>query len=86
MRLRKLISNFSKGLEIVLNRFMTTFENNDVKVINPKLGDVYDERYHEAIKTEESDAVESNHIIKTVRKGFYLHDRLIKPAIVIVSK
>jgi molecular chaperone GrpE len=49
-------------------------------------GQAFDPKMHEAIAQEESAEVEEGHVIRQVRKGYRLKDRLIRPANVVVSK
>ena len=84
--LKKTTLNFTKGLEIVLDRFMNVFKDNGVTIISPRQGDKFDERYHDAVDIENTTEYPENHIAKIIKKGFMLHDRLITPASVVVAK
>ena len=84
--LKNKVINFEKGLEIVLSRFNDVLKQNHVKIITPLPGDEYDERYHDAINMEESDQYVYPQIIKVDRRGYLLHNRLVKPASVVVAK
>lgn len=48
-------------------------------------GQPFDPAHHEAITQQPSDTIPADHIINAVQAGYTLHDRLIRPALVIVS-
>jgi molecular chaperone GrpE len=50
------------------------------------IGQVFNPNIHEAIAQEENAEIEEGHVIRQVRKGYRLKDRLIRPANVVVSK
>ena len=54
-------------------------------VIDP-LGQPFDPEFHEAVMVQPSDEAEENTVIEVLQKGFRLHDRLIRPAMVVVSR
>ena len=63
---------------------MALLERFGVKPV-PAVGEVFDPEKHEALSQEESDQ-EANRIIAAVQNGYFYHDRLLRPAKVIVSK
>lgn len=73
-----------EGLEITLKQFLNTLERFGVKPLSAR-GEVFDPEKHEALSQEESDQ-EPNRVISEVEKGYIYHDRLLRPARVIVSK
>ena len=73
-----------EGVELVQKEFMTILERFGVKPI-PAVGEVFDPEKHEAISQQESD-LESNRVISTVQNGYFYHDRLLRPAKVVVSQ
>lgn len=81
-----LITGYVKGFQMILSQIFTTLESNGVKTINPIIGDEYKPEIHEAQEVIESKEFKKDQIIKIVSKGYTLHDRVIKPAIVIVAK
>ena len=72
------------GVEMVQKEFLTTLERFGVKPVQA-VGEVFDPEKHEAISQEENE-VESNRVISAVQNGYFYHDRLLRPARVIVSK
>ena len=77
-------SSLLEGVQITQKQFFNTLEKFGVKSI-PAVGEIFDPEKHEAISEQESDQ-EPSRVIAEVEKGYYFHDRLLRPAKVIVSK
>ena len=76
--------NLKSGVELTLKQLNSVFEKFRVTEINP-LGQKFDPHRHQAINTVESDA-EPNTVMQVFQKGYLLNDRVIRPAMVAVSK
>ena len=50
------------------------------------LGEPFDPNFHQAMMQEESEDQPANTVINEMQKGYKLHDRLLRPAMVVVSK
>lgn len=74
-----------EGMAMVYKQLNELLEENGVKEISAE-GLPFDPNLHEAVKEEASDTVGEGYVISVVRKGFRLHDRLLRPANVIVSR
>ncbi len=74
----------STGIRLTLKQLQSILEKNGVKSIEP-FGKHFDPHFHEAMLAEESDEA-PNTIIKVLQKGYLLHERLMRPALVVVSK
>ena len=72
------------GVGLTLKQLRAVFEKFNIKEINP-IGETLDPHRHQAMAALESDAPE-NSIINVFQKGYELNDRLIRPAMVSVSK
>ena len=72
------------GVELTLKQLRSVFEKFNVKEIDPA-NERFDPHRHQAISTVESDA-EANTVVQVLQKGYLLHDRVIRPALVIVAK
>jgi molecular chaperone GrpE len=72
------------GVELVLRGFDEVLERHGVKVV-PARGTPFDPNRHEAISHVESDAP-ANTVIDEHQRGYVLHDRLLRPALVTVGK
>lgn len=72
------------GVELTLRQLASVFEKFNVTPIDPA-GQKFDPHRHQAISTAESDA-EPNTVVQVLQKGYLLHDRVIRPALVVVAK
>jgi molecular chaperone GrpE len=72
------------GVELTLRQVVAAFEKSSLVEINP-LGDKFDPHRHQAISQIEADG-EANRVVSVLQKGYALHDRVIRPALVVVSK
>jgi molecular chaperone GrpE len=73
------------GLTMVLKQLQDFLSGAGVETIEAT-GQVFNPNLHEAIAQEESDEFGDGVVIRQMRKGYRLKDRLIRPAIVVVSK
>ncbi len=71
------------GVELTLKQLSTVFEKANLKEINPA-GDKFDPHRHQAISMLPSDK-EPNTVINVLQKGYLLHDRVVRPALVTVA-
>jgi molecular chaperone GrpE len=72
------------GVELTLKQLAAVFEKANLKEVNP-VGDKFDPHRHQAISMLPSDK-EPNTVINVLQKGYLLHDRVIRPALVTVAK
>jgi len=75
----------AEGIEMTLRELLKIFDKFGVRPI-ASLQQPFDPNLHEAVMQEPSDAVPANTVIKELQKGYMLHDRLLRPAMVVVSK
>jgi len=73
------------GIELINQKISTLLEGEGIVPL-PAEGLAFDPQIHEAITSEENDEVESGFIIEVVQQGYKLGDRVIRPALVRVSK
>ena len=78
------VASLRSGVELTLKQLAGVFERFNLAEINP-VGQRFDPHRHQAISTMESDA-EPNTVVQVLQKGYLLHDRVIRPALVIVAK
>ncbi len=76
---------FVKGVIMIRDEFLKTLKNEGLEEIESD-GCVFDHNLHHAVMTEASDTVEEDHIIETFQKGYTLHGKVLRPAMVKVSK
>ncbi len=81
-----LVEQMIEGLELTLKQLDAAFERFSVFEVSPEVGDKLDPESHQAMSLVESTDVAPNHICQVVQKGYRLHGRLLRPAMVIVAK
>lgn len=74
-----------EGVELTLKSFLAVLGKNNIEQINPE-GEPFDPQLHQAMSMVENPDVEPNSVIAVVQKGYSLNGRLIRPAMVMVSK
>ena len=78
------IENLKSGVELTLKQLSSAFEKFNLSEINP-VNEKFDPHQHQAISMVESEA-EANTVVSVLQKGYQLHDRMVRPALVTVSK
>jgi len=78
------IAALKQGMQMILNEFKKAFDGLGVKEINA-VGKEFDPKFHEAMKTENSEDVPEGTVIAQWKAGYTIGDRLIRPATVVVS-
>lgn len=78
------VENFRSGTELTLKQLAAAFEKSGLKEINPA-GEKFDPHFHQAISMIDAEQ-EANTIVTVLQKGYLLADRVLRPALVIVSK
>ena len=78
------IESFKSGMELTLKQLSSVFDKFHIKDINP-LGEKFDAHKHQAIGMLESEQ-EPNTVVSVMQKGYQLHDRVLRPALVMVAK
>ena len=79
------VKNLMDGIEIVLKEMKSLLDKNQIKKIEP-LHEKFDYNFHQAMFEAPSSDYEEGLIIEVIQPGYVLHDRLIRPAMVGVSK
>lgn len=74
-----------EGSELTLKMLGSAMEKFGVTEVNPQ-GERFNPQFHEAMSIQPRADVEPNTVVTVVQKGYLLNDRLIRPAMVIVSK
>jgi molecular chaperone GrpE len=73
------------GVELTLKQLRSALEKSSVREIDPKAGERFDPHRHQAMAAVEAQA-EPNTIVAVMQKGYSLHDRVLRPALVTVAK
>ena len=79
------IKNLIVGLEIVEKEILATLEKHNVKLIDP-MGEKFDYNFHQAMFEVPTNEEEPGKVVEVSQKGYVLHDRLVRPAMVGISK
>tara|TARA_R110002167_G_C12701124_1_gene653518 strand:- start:764 stop:1414 length:651 start_codon:yes stop_codon:yes gene_type:complete len=74
-----------EGVELTLSSFMNVLKKFNVESIDPQ-GEPFDPQVHQAMTMVENDNVEPNTVLHVMQKGYQLNGRLVRPAMVMVSK
>jgi molecular chaperone GrpE len=74
-----------EGIELTRKELMTILLKHGVRRIAPACGDTFDHNYHQAISQAPDANYPKNTILKVIQAGYAIEDRLLKPALVIVS-
>jgi molecular chaperone GrpE len=74
-----------EGVELTLQMLTAAMEKSAITEVNPE-NERFNPDFHQAMSMQDRDDVEPNTVVTVVQKGYLLHDRLIRPAMVIVSK
>ncbi|MDY6823605.1 MAG: nucleotide exchange factor GrpE [Thermodesulfobacteriota bacterium] len=72
------------GISMTINEILKVFENFGVTRIDSE-GKLFDPNYHQAVARQPSDSAPENTILEEYQKGYLIHDRLLRPAMVVVS-
>ena len=73
-----------EGVELIQKQLLGSLEKRGVSVIDTE-GEIFDPQKHEAVSMAPSNNVPQNNIIQAFQKGYTLHDRVIRPSMVVVS-
>jgi molecular chaperone GrpE len=79
------VAKLKEGAELTLKMLASVLAKYNIKEVNA-LDEQFNPEYHEAMSMQERSDVEPNTVVTVVQKGYLLNDRLIRPAMVIVSK
>lgn len=74
-----------EGIELTHKEFTSTLKRQGVEVVEPQ-GEPFNPEHHQAISMQEQADAEPNSVLQVVQKGYLLNGRLLRPAMVIVSK
>jgi len=77
-------NQFYKGIELIYKQLVDVLRKEGVEGIKTK-GEQFDPAYHEAVGTGEEEDIENNTILEEYQKGYKMHDKLLRPALVKVN-
>jgi molecular chaperone GrpE len=77
--------SIAEGVELTLKEILKILEKNGVTAIAAE-GEAFDPTYHQAVMQQETPDQPPNTVIQELQKGYLLHNRLLRPSMVAVSK
>ncbi len=76
-----------EGFLLIQKQFHSVLEKLGVKPIELELSKTaFDPHLHQAVLQEENNEVDAHTVLKEMQKGYMLHDRMLRPSMVVVSK
>jgi molecular chaperone GrpE len=80
-----LLNTLGEGVDLTLKELLAIFKRFDIHRIDP-INQKFDHNLHQAVAQVERDDVSPGTVVQVVQAGYTLGDRLLKPAMVVVSK
>ena len=74
------------GVELTLKQLRSALDKSSIREIDPKAGERFDPHRHQAMAAVDAAGAEPNTVVATMQKGYVLHDRVLRPALVTVAK
>jgi len=74
------------GLELTLKQLQAAFHKANLSEIAPTPGERFDPHQHQAMAAVDAPGAEPNTIVAVMLRGYRLHDRILRPALVTVAK
>ncbi len=81
----EVVKSLHEGVDLTLKNFVDCFSKFNIETVDP-LGEPFDPQLHQAMSIQENAETEPNTVIAVMQKGYTLHGRVIRPAMVVVSK
>lgn len=78
------VESYKDGVELTAKQLLSVFEKFNIAEVSP-VDEKFDPNKHQAISTIESEG-EPNTVLSVLQKGYTLNDRVLRPALVVVSK
>ncbi len=75
---------WAEGIEIIFQKLRARLESEGIKPMNP-IGEEFDPNIHEALMKEKSEEFESGQIIEVMQEGYWIGDKVLRPALVRVA-
>jgi molecular chaperone GrpE len=79
------VESLKEGKQLIMKMLSKAMGDHGLQIIDP-IGEVFNPEQHEAMTLLPSDQHDENTVIDVIEKGYQLHDRLIRPAKVVVSR
>lgn len=79
------LSGLGEGVELTLQELLKAFERHGIHRIYP-IGEKFDHNLHQAVVQIDDPSTEAGTVVQVIQAGYTIHDRLLRPAMVGVSK
>ncbi|HDS1818468.1 nucleotide exchange factor GrpE [Pseudomonas putida] len=79
------VKSTREGVELTLKMFQDTLKRYNLEAVDPH-GQPFNPEHHQAMAMQENGEVEPNSVLNVFQKGYLLNGRLLRPAMVVVSK
>ncbi|CAI8906591.1 nucleotide exchange factor GrpE [Methylocaldum szegediense] len=79
------VAKLREGMELTLKQLNTVLEKFGIRAVDP-MGEKFNPDLHQAMAMQPAADSEPNTVIKVFQKGYLLHDRLLRPAMVVVAQ
>ena len=79
------VKQIREGVELTLKMFQDTLKRYNLEAVDPH-GQPFNPEHHQAMAMQENAEVEPNSVLNVFQKGYLLNGRLLRPAMVVVSK
>jgi len=78
-------ASIAEGLTLTHRQLVGVLDKHGVKAVDPQ-GEAFNPELHEAVAAVPSAEVAPNHVVEVMQKGYRLHERLLRPARVVVAQ
>ncbi|MFW2373230.1 MAG: nucleotide exchange factor GrpE [Gammaproteobacteria bacterium] len=79
------VESLQEGTQLTINMLKQVFEKFNVQEVHPE-GEKFNPDHHQAMSMQENAEVDANTVLAVMQKGYLLNERLVRPAMVMVSK
>lgn len=79
------LKSFEEGINLTLQELLRIFQKYGIVRLNP-IGEKFNHNFHQAVVQVEKNDVEPGTIVQVIQAGYMISDRLLRPAMVAVSK
>tara|TARA_B100000686_G_scaffold351311_1_gene449718 strand:- start:10016 stop:10600 length:585 start_codon:yes stop_codon:yes gene_type:complete len=84
--IEKNYASLHEGVNLTLKEIISVFNRNGIEIINPEKGEVFDHNFHQAMLEVSTNKYKPGCICEVLQSGYKIYDRLLRPAMVGVSK
>ncbi len=79
------LDSMREGVDLTRKQLIDGLGKFSIEQIDPQPGEEFDVNFHQAMTMHPTCEIPANHVVETFRKGYKIHDRLLRPAMVVVA-